>query len=147
MAELFVDRPLIVAAARRWIGTPYMHMQSVQGVGCDCLGLVRGVYRELYGSEPEAPPVYASSWRDGGGDELLLEAARRHLVERRGRGLKLGAVLVFRWRHDLPARHCGILTGIDRMVHAYEAAGRVSEGTIGLWGSRLAAVFDFREVS
>ncbi len=48
----------IVAAARGWIGTPYRHQGQVKGVGCDCLGLVRGVWRDLYGAEPEAPPPY-----------------------------------------------------------------------------------------
>ena len=44
--------------ARGWIGTPYRHQASLKGVGCDCLGLVRGVWREVMGEEPEAPPAY-----------------------------------------------------------------------------------------
>ena len=49
-------RDEIVEAARAWLGTPYHHQASLRGVGCDCLGLVRGVWRELYGPEPEAAP-------------------------------------------------------------------------------------------
>ncbi|KAB2949447.1 MAG: hypothetical protein F9K19_23780, partial [Rhizobiaceae bacterium] len=45
----------VLEAAIGWIGTPYRHQASRKGVGCDCLGLVRGIWRELYGSEPEAP--------------------------------------------------------------------------------------------
>jgi NlpC/P60 family putative phage cell wall peptidase len=45
----------VVAEAMDWIGTPYRHQASRKGVGCDCLGLVRGVWRALYGREPEAP--------------------------------------------------------------------------------------------
>ena len=45
-------RARIVATARSWLGTPYHHQASLRGVGCDCLGLVRGVWRELYGDEP-----------------------------------------------------------------------------------------------
>ena len=33
----------VIAAARGWIGTPYLHQASLKGVGTDCLGLVRGV--------------------------------------------------------------------------------------------------------
>ena len=36
--------------AYSWIGTPYRHQASRKGVGCDCLGLVLGVWRELYGA-------------------------------------------------------------------------------------------------
>lgn len=38
-----MDRALIVAEARAWLGTPFHHQQAVRGVGCDCIGLVRGV--------------------------------------------------------------------------------------------------------
>jgi len=37
----------VVAAARAWLGTPYRHRASVRGAGCDCLGLLRGVWRAL----------------------------------------------------------------------------------------------------
>ena len=44
-----IDRDAIVAAARGWIGTPYVHQASVKGLGCDCLGLLRGLWREMAG--------------------------------------------------------------------------------------------------
>src|SRR5690606_4769974 len=43
----------IVAEALEWVGTPYRHQASLKGVACDCLGLVRGVWRSIYGLEPE----------------------------------------------------------------------------------------------
>ena len=48
----------IVQAARGWIGTPYVHQASVKGGGTDCLGLVRGIWREFFGAEPEVMPAY-----------------------------------------------------------------------------------------
>ncbi len=47
----------IVASARGWIGTPYVHQASTKGAGCDCLGLLRGVWREINGAEPESVPT------------------------------------------------------------------------------------------
>jgi cell wall-associated NlpC family hydrolase len=35
----------VIAEAMTWLGTPYRHQGSRKGVGCDCLGLVRGVWR------------------------------------------------------------------------------------------------------
>jgi len=71
----------IVAAARAWIGTPYRHQASVKGVACDCLGLVRGVWRDCLGPEPEAAPPYGASWAESAapGTDPLAEAAGRHL--------------------------------------------------------------------
>ena len=54
----------IVARARAWIGTPYRHQASRKGVGCDCLGLVRGVWRAVCGAEPEVvPDVWGAAGR------------------------------------------------------------------------------------
>ena len=57
----------IVGCARGWLGTPYHHQASVKGVGCDCLGLIRGVWRELCGPEPEAMPAYTRDWGNARG--------------------------------------------------------------------------------
>lgn len=40
-------RAEVVAEARLWLGTPYHHQAAVQGVGCDCIGLIRGVCQRL----------------------------------------------------------------------------------------------------
>ncbi len=61
----------IVTAARAWIGTPYLHQASAKGAVCDCLGLIRGVWREVHGAEPmPVPPlsldgVLCGGWRTG----------------------------------------------------------------------------------
>jgi NlpC/P60 family putative phage cell wall peptidase len=70
-----VTREAIVKAARSWLGTPYHHQASLKGAGADCLGLIRGIWRELYGPEPEAMPAYTRDWGDATGAETLLAAA------------------------------------------------------------------------
>ena len=74
-----LTRDAIAAAARGWVGTPYHHQASCKGVGCDCLGLIRGLWRELCGPEPESLPAYTRDWGDATGSETLLAAALRHL--------------------------------------------------------------------
>src|SRR5918995_6942922 len=72
---------LIIAETRTWSGTPYCHQASLKAVGCDCLGLLRGVWRAVMGAEPEAPGPYSADWAEAGGGEPLIETARRHLME------------------------------------------------------------------
>lgn len=137
-----MKRTEIVAAARGWLGTPYHHQASRRGVGCDCLGLLRGVWRELLGDEPERAPAYSPDWAEAHGRETLLEAASRHFV--RTKDVRAGRVLVFRWRAGSPAKHVGIAVSETRFVHAYDGAGRAVEGTLSaVWRKRLVAVFDF----
>jgi NlpC/P60 family putative phage cell wall peptidase len=136
-------RATIVAAARRWIGTPYLHQASLIGVGCDCLGLVRGVWRDVIGDEPELAPPYTPDWAEALGRETLLEAARRHFEPARPGPFGAGDILVFRFRDGLPAKHVGVATSATHMVHAHSGAC-VAEVAIGPhWGKRVAAAFAF----
>ena len=133
----------IVAAARGWIGTPYLHQASLRDVGTDCLGLVRGVWREVMGAEPEVPPAYAPGWAELGGAEAMAEAAGRHLQAVALADYRAGDVLLFRWRAHLPAKHAGIAVSTAAMVHAQEQAA-VTEVALSPWWLRhLAFVFRF----
>lgn len=136
-------RSAIVAEARRWIGTPYRHQATLRGVGCDCLGLVRGVWRAVVGAEPETPPAYTPNWAVMNSEDLLLDAALRHFTRRDSRDVLSGDVLLFRWRPEMPARHLAIAVSDTLMVHAHEGAA-VCEVTISQWWRRhLAHVFCF----
>jgi NlpC/P60 family putative phage cell wall peptidase len=136
-------RAAIVAAALGWIGTPYHHQASMKGVGCDCLGLVRGVWREVVGPEPAAPPPYRPDWAEAGSEESLLLAARRYLFAIAIDVALAGDVLLFRWRAHLPAKHCAILTGPKTMIHAHDGAAVAEVAFTRWWARHLAGVFRF----
>jgi NlpC/P60 family putative phage cell wall peptidase len=142
-----LERSMIVAAARRWIGTPYRHQASLIHVGCDCLGLVRGVWREVVGAEPEEPPPYTPDWAEARGLETLLTAARTHFREIGGADIRPGDVLLFRFRDHLPAKHLGIATSATHMAHAHGGAC-VAEVAIGAhWRKQLVGAFAFPGVT
>ena len=137
----------VVAVARGFIGTPYRHQGSLKGVGCDCLGLIRGVWRELYGVEPEMPPPYAPDWAERAGKERLLEAAARHCGAALPPGeMRAGDLLVFRWRAGAAAKHAGIAAPDGRFIHAYEQAAVIESPLAPSWRRRIAGVFRFPEL-
>ena len=138
-----VSREAIVAAARGWIGTPYRHQAALKGVGCDCLGLLMGVWREVMGALPEQPPPYTPDWAEALGRETLAEAARRHMAEIAPGEARAGDVVLFRWRAHLPAKHVGILTARDRMIHAQERAAVAEVALNAWWRRRMAYAFRF----
>jgi NlpC/P60 family putative phage cell wall peptidase len=136
----------IVSLAENWIGTPYRHQGATKGVGCDCIGLLRGVWRELYGSDPGPVPAYAPDWAERSGEERLIEAAVRLF----GPPLCIGAaepgdLLLFRWRAGCAAKHAGILVGPDHFIHAYEQAAVTRSALVPSWRRRIAAVHRFPE--
>lgn len=140
------SRQKIVASARAWLGTPYVHQASARGAGADCLGLVRGLYTELLGREAEAPPPYTPDWNERRPcEEPLLNAARRHLVEAQNRNgaFIAGQVLVFRIVKTGPAKHCGVVTAHDQFIHAYAGRAVIESWLCGWWKDRVAGVFEF----
>jgi NlpC/P60 family putative phage cell wall peptidase len=138
-----LSRAAIVAEARSWIGTRYCHQASCKGVGCDCLGLVRGVWRGCVGDEPEAPPPYAADWAEATGEESLADAALRHLVAIACDQFKAGDVLLFRWRDGFVAKHVAIAASETTMIHAHDGASVCEVAIAPWWRRRLAYAFAF----
>lgn len=132
----------VVQEARRWIGTPYKHQASVLGAGCDCLGLIRGIWRARYGCEPEAVRPYSPDWSEPEGEERMLEGAARHLLAASG-AVRSGDVLVFRIKRSGVAKHIGVATGADGFVHAYSGKGVVETPLSDVWAARVAGHFRF----
>ena len=137
-------RARVLAATRGFVGTPYRHQGSRRGVGCDCLGLVRGVWRELYGAEPEQPGAYTPDWAERGVGEPLIEAASRHFEPLDPAHAAAGDLVLFRWRAGTAAKHCGILDEGNRLL-AYEGAAVLSSPLTPAWARRIAAAFRFPE--
>ena len=141
------QRAVVVEAARAWLGTPYLHQASLKGQGADCLGLVRGVWREVLGDEPETPAAYSPDWAERGGEEVLLAAARRWLVQVAVEEAQAGDVLLFRMSLGAVVKHCAILSDAGgtewRMIHAYWGRAVVESWVGPWWRRRLAAVFRF----
>ncbi|MFG1301695.1 NlpC/P60 family protein [Xanthobacter sp. V3C-3] len=138
-----LDRAAILAEARSWIGTPYLHRASLKGHGADCLGLVRGVWRALVGPEPEPLPPYAPDWAEAGRRETLADTAHRCLVAIAPDAAQPGDVLLFRFRAHLPAKHAAILSEGGRMIHAYDGASVCETHLSPWWRRRLAFAFAF----
>lgn len=138
-----VRREKIVCATRAWLGTPYHHQASVRGVGADCLGLLRGVWRDIYGVEAAVPPAYTRDWAEADGREALMAGAAQHLRSICQAEMRPGDVLLFRLRAGLPAKHVGVLVTPTTFIHAVEAASACEVALQGWWRRRIAAVFAF----
>ncbi|HEY9040337.1 MAG TPA: peptidase [Roseovarius sp.] len=146
MSQLLQDH--IVRTARGWIGTPYLHQASCKGAGTDCLGLLRGVWREVLGTEPEVAPAYSMDWSEPARIEALWQAAQRHLLPKALVEESPGDVLLFRMRDGAVAKHLGIAGRIGAeasFVHAYSGHAVVESPLSLPWRRRIVARFTFPE--
>lgn len=137
----------VVARARAWIGTPYQHQASCRGAGTDCLGLLRGLWREMLGEEPERAPPYTPDWSEPARSEDLLLAARRHLLSVDLEARRSGDIVVMRMADGAVAKHVGVLarsaSGDETLIHAYSGHGVVESSLTPAWRRRIAAAFRF----
>lgn len=142
-----MDGRAIATEARGWMGTPYVHQASVRGAGCDCLGLVRGVWRAVIGPEPEEPPPYTADWGEVGGREILAAASARHLLRVPDAApLAPGQVLLFRMAAGAVAKHLGIVGhagAAPSFIHAYERHGVIESPLSAPWAARITGRFRF----
>lgn len=134
----------IVGIARTWIGTPYVHQAATKGAGCDCLGLLRGVWAEVSGRPIEPVPAYSADWAEPQGDERLWRAMAERLTLRSGAEAQPGDILLFRMRQDAVAKHLGIQACVGRrpsFIHAYQGHGVVESQLTAGWARRVVARF------
>ena len=132
----------IIQEALSWQGTPYKHQASCKGAGCDCLGLIRGVYSHFW-PEPERPGAYSPDWAEAGGADRLVKAAQQYLIPVPIHERQPGDILLFRYRSNFPAKHAGILIEPDRFLHAQHGATVSLVSLSGWWQRHIACVYSF----
>lgn len=140
-----MSRTEIIEAARNWIGTPYQHQASLRGIGADCIGLVRGVWRDCIGEEPQNLPAYSPNWFETDGSDLLTAAMQKHFKEVPVSSSLPGDVLLFQMRPELPAKHCAILSARSKIIHAYWSRAVTETALVPWWQRRISSAFVFPE--
>ena len=134
----------VVEIAQRWIGTPYENQASCESAGADCLGLIRGIWRETVGPEPEGIPAYTPDWSEPAKDEYLLAAVTRILTSTQI--MEVGNVLIFRLKPGSVAKHLAVVSVLEptpKIIHAYSGYGVVETPLTPVWSRRIAGIFRF----
>ena len=127
---------MIVEAARKWVGVPFLH-QGRTRAGVDCVGLLIVVALDL-GLPVEDVKTYGKVPHP-----RIMGAELERQMDRIAVGqLSPGDVVWMAWR-KVP-HHLAIYTG-DGLIHAFQNAGRVIEHPIDeIWRGRVRGAFRFR---
>lgn len=104
-------RAEIVAEARSWVGTPWHHMAHLKGVGCDCIGFLRGVAtaRGIVDKDVSRWPNVQRFLRYTGAPDgkLLREACETYLTPITKADMQIGDVILVSVNEH--PQHLGIL--------------------------------------
>ena len=129
----------IITAARARAGTPFRHQGRLQGVGCDCVGLVVGV-ADVLGVPVQDQTGYS---REPQG-RALRDAldAQLHRID----SPRPGCVVLMRIGRE--ERHVGIVatapTGALSLIHAWLQSGEVVEHHLdAVWRARIVQSYEY----
>lgn len=141
-------RQAVIAEARQWIGTPYHHQQMVKGVGCDCVGLIRGVGFAT-GVMPEQPEVWArfNAYGRRPNPRRMLEGMNTFLVPVRPGDEQDGDIAWLEWRSDLPM-HLALIAegplGEMQLIHSFsDVRAVVCHGVTTQWLDRIVSYWRY----
>ena len=130
-------RAQVVAEARRWLGTPWVHQHRDCGAAVDCVGLVIGVARAL----GLVPPAFDFNGYSRRPDGTLLAVCDMHMQRIQRAQMQPGDVLVVAVERD--PQHMGIVGdyagGRLSLIHACgprTGHGRVVEHRL-VWTPRM----------
>lgn len=142
-------REAIVVTGRRWIGTPFRHQASLRGVGCDCIGLITGVARELGFESAER---FGNDQRFRGYAKqpeptMLKAAVSEYLDPVDLADVQPGDILLLRYKRE--PQHFALRVerdGLPYMVHGYGPKEVVENRIDEKWRGRIVGAYKYREV-
>jgi NlpC/P60 family putative phage cell wall peptidase len=133
----------IIAEARSWIGTRWMHGTALKGVATDCIGFIASL-AITFGWIPQnyKMPKYKQDWALHNSESIMMaEIAKFGREIPLGSPLEIGDVLLFKYGRC--ASHAGIYIGDNRMVHAH-IRNQVEEAILSMYKFKLTSVWRVR---
>lgn len=110
------ERLAVVAEARTWLGTPWVHMARVKGHGVDCGQLLAAVFEDLGLVRPVPIDPYPQDWALHRGEPVMQSIVERYAAKAEGTP-EPGDVVLFRFGRSLS--HGGIVLEWPLIIHAY----------------------------
>ena len=141
-------RQRIETSARTWIGTPWHHRASCREAGADCLGLIRGVWRDVIGPEPELLPPYTDDWSTLRNCWDVSTRLASYFTPLAVSSARPGDVILLCISPRSGAEHLAILAqkgDVLTLIHSYQKHGVIEQTYSPSWRRRAVQGFCFPE--
>lgn len=169
-------REEIIKEARRWIGVKYQHQGRDKELGCDCLGLIIEVLKEVNINLPEQNKIFAPqdfrrfnmiNYSQNPYNYELDKELSQYFTAKKTAGknpvlsdIKAGDIILFKFRNN-PPQHLAFASEIlssangyhntgskqPTIIHSYKNVGKVVEHRINkFWLDRVYKLYDLPDV-
>ena len=116
-----------VSIAKSWIGTRWVHGQSLKGVGADCIQFIISVAKESGQIPEEYKSIrYSQDWALHNSRSILLEEIQKLCIQISIEDIQVGDILIF--NYGKCASHAGIYIGDRKMIHSKIRSGVIESG-------------------
>ena len=116
-----MDEKTLLQEIESWIGTPWIHGQSLKGVGTDCVRFICSIGKFAGWVAPDyIVPVYNQDWALHN-TVSILETEIQKFARAVSRPYQIGDVFLF--VYGKCASHAGFYIGKGNMIHAYQRRG------------------------
>ncbi len=140
-----MTRAQVVQEARAWIGTPFRPQQHIKGHGCDCLGLLIGVAKNL---GQVTPDFKAGPYKQAPDNGKLIAGMSTHLKRVPKGYMQAGDFIAL--AHDGIPHHVGVLVDYREglgIIHALKSYDAVKEHRLDAkMRGNISDVFCFRSL-
>lgn len=142
-------RKRIIQEAKTWVGTPFHLHGRLKNIGCDCVGLLIGVAKELnlLSRQNQGLPHFDTlDYHPRESSKLLEQMLKLHLCEKTN--LQIADVVML--QYDSIPGHIGVVSqnseGLLSIVHANMRFKKVVEHTLDeSLRSKIVGIFSFIE--
>lgn len=124
------QRAAIIAEARTWQGTPYVHKGRIKGVGADCGGFLHALLSPYY-ELPPMPDDYPPDWSTHSNAERYLDFIMPFV--RRVPFVRPAGITLFHFGNAYS--HAAMLLDDGNYIHSW---GRNREGYVTIMPARVA---------
>jgi cell wall-associated NlpC family hydrolase len=148
-------KSVISSQARTWIGTKFKHQGRIKKSGkdlggCDCIGLVIGVFQEVFTDFHTRFPDFCDKLNYSRivKEPALLNGVQKYFKEKSFESIEEGDLVLFSFSNALPPQHIGIIgkkNGNLSLIHAFCKIERVTEHFLDdYWKKYLFSVYELR---
>lgn len=135
----------VLKIAHTWLGTPYRHQAAIKGSGCDCIGLITGIWLDVLNQMPAGfvMPPYTAWWAEETGLSLMVDNGFKYMIPIRVEDKMPGDILMYRMLRRGQTKHAGIYAGNNEMIHAYAGHNVMKTALVNNIGAKLTHVFRY----
>ena len=139
-----ITRMDAVAEARSWLGTHFQHQASLKGVGCDCIGLIKGVGLALglvdYDETSDMARPYLN-YRLMPDSVKMRQGLATFLVPITIADAREADIYFLAWTKE--PQHVALISD-SGIIHSYSGVGKVVEHSLDkAWRDRITAAYRY----